>query len=322
MPAGERACTPSHWPSSIPVQLLRLPTIQFPSPRASQPFWIVHDEIEGFHQQAIINAAKFLLHDGQIDAVGAVATGAANGVASIALYLGFSTLDAFLTGGGNGGINTRITNNENNLYNLSSASTLSINTLNNTTTSILGYINGYTAFSSLQTNILNVSGFTTLNNNATLLSSLNVSGFTTLNNNTSIFGTLNVSGFTRLNNTTTLLSSLNVSGLTTLNNNTTLLSSLNVSGFTTLNATNINGQLNVSGLNVLQTLNNFNTNLTTLFDDTINTLQIVNNHTTDLSRVNSLINIVDSSTAIHGGLDIIFDRLAGSRRWKLNCWEA
>ena len=141
--------------------------------------------------------------------------------------------------------------------------------------------------------------------NATIFSNLNISGYSFLNNvliknNTTLLSSLNVSGFTMLNNNTTLLSSLNVSGFTTLKNNTTLLSSLNVSGFTTLNATNINGQLNVSGLNVLQTLNNFNTNLTTLFDDTINTLQIVNNDTTDLSRVNSLINIVDgNSFAVH-----------------------
>ena len=37
---------------------------------------------------------------------------------------------------------------------------------------------------SMLSNILNVSGFTTLYNNTTLVSSLNVSGFTTLNNNT------------------------------------------------------------------------------------------------------------------------------------------
>ena len=54
-------------------------------------------------------------------------------------------------------------------------------------------------------------------------------------------------------------------------------------------------------------MNSFNTYLAILFDDTVNTLHIVNNHTTDLSRVNSLINIVDNSTAIHGAIDIIFD---------------
>ena len=58
-------------------------------PNKSQGFWVVHDEIEGFHQQAIINAAKFLLHDGGIEAAGTVALTAAQGVAAITLYLGF-----------------------------------------------------------------------------------------------------------------------------------------------------------------------------------------------------------------------------------------
>jgi hypothetical protein len=71
-------------------------------------------------------------------------------------------------------------------------------------------------WSSIFSNILNVSGFTTLNNKVTFISSLNVFGFSALND-------------------TTLLSSTNISGFTTLNNNTTFSSSLNVSGFTTLN---------------------------------------------------------------------------------------
>ncbi len=64
---------------------------------------------------------------------------------------------------------------------------------------------------------MNVSGFSTLNNTTTLVSSLNVSGFTRLNNNTTIISSLNVSGFSTLNNTT-LLSSLNVSGRTIFGN--------------------------------------------------------------------------------------------------------
>jgi hypothetical protein len=97
-------------------------------------------------------------------------------------------------------------------------------------------------------NILNVSGFTTLYNNTTLVSTLNVSGFTTLNNNTSIFGALNVSGFTTLNNNTSIFGALNVSGNSILNNITTLLSSFNVSGYSTLhNNTTLLSSLNVSG---------------------------------------------------------------------------
>ena len=217
-------------------------------PNKLQGFWVVHDEIEGFHQQAIINAGKFLLHDGEIEAVGVVATGAAQGVASIVAYLGFSSLVSFLTGGGSGnppapvdvsGINSRITNNENNLNSLSTNSILLINNLNSTTTSILGYINGSTAFSSMKINNLNVSGYTTLNNDTTFISSLNVSGYSTLNN-TTLISSLNVSGTTTLNNNTSIFGTLNVSGFCTLNNNTTLLSSLNVSGNSTLRSITLN----------------------------------------------------------------------------------
>ena len=55
-----------------------------------------------YHQQAIINAGKFLLHDGEFEAVGTVATGAANGVAAIDLYLCFSSPLDFWTGGDDG----------------------------------------------------------------------------------------------------------------------------------------------------------------------------------------------------------------------------
>ncbi len=85
--------------------------------------------------------------------------------------------------------------------------------MNNTTNSILGYINNYTRYS-----ILNKNG-------------LDVSGISILYGNTSLFLSLNVIGYTSLNNDTTLLSSLNVSGYTSLNTDTTLLSSLNISGF-------------------------------------------------------------------------------------------
>jgi hypothetical protein len=139
-------------------------------PNKLQGFWVVHDEIEGFYQQAIINAGKILLHDGEIEAVGSVALTAAQGVAAITLYLGITSIIDDITGGGTpptpidvSAINNSITKNKNNLNSLSTTSTLSINNLNSTTTSILGYINGSTAFSSL-----NVSGSTALNNNVTL----------------------------------------------------------------------------------------------------------------------------------------------------------
>ena len=104
-------------------------------------FWIVHDEIESLHKQAIVNAAKFLLHDGEIDVIGIVSTKTAEAVAAIVLYLGISSIIDILTGGGGGtppapidvsAINNAIINNEINLNSLSTASTLSINNLNNT----------------------------------------------------------------------------------------------------------------------------------------------------------------------------------------------
>ena len=48
---------------------------------------------------------------------------------------------------------------------------------------------------------------------------MNISGFTTLNNNTTIISSMNISGFATLNNKTTLLSSLNVSGRTIMGSN-------------------------------------------------------------------------------------------------------
>jgi hypothetical protein len=64
-------------------------------------FGVVHDEIKGFHQQAIINAGKFVLqlvHDTEIDAVGIVAGKAAEGVAVITLYLGITSIIDDITG--------------------------------------------------------------------------------------------------------------------------------------------------------------------------------------------------------------------------------
>ena len=204
-------------------------------------FGIVHDEIESLHKQAIIDLGKFVLHDLAIEGVGALAVKANEGVAAIVLFLGFSSVNDFLTGGESGSppapiditaLNISLSQNKDNINSLSSASTLSINNLNSTTTSILGYINGSTAFSSLKITNLNVSGFTKLNNNTTLISSLNVSGFTILNNNSTLLSSLNVSGSTTLSNNTTIFGIINVSGFTKLINDTTIFSSLNVSGFT------------------------------------------------------------------------------------------
>ena len=90
-----------------------------------------------------------------------------------------------------------------------------------------------------------------------------------------ISSNINVSGTSNFNSilisdNTTLLSSLNVSGFSNLNNlivnnSTAMLSSLSVGGFTDLNnETNINAPLYISGVNVLETVNAFDTVLSTL----------------------------------------------------------
>jgi hypothetical protein len=184
------------WPSklNLPFDIDKLLRAQPLVCYDGEKLWMKADEIK---------RAKFLLHDGEIEAVGLVAFKATEGVAAIAVFLGFSSLNDFLTGGDNGsppapvdvsGFYTRLDLNQNNLNSLSTTSTLSINNLNTTTASILGYINGYTAFSSLKIINLNVSGFATLNNNVTLLSSLNASGLSTLNNNTTLLSAINISG--------------------------------------------------------------------------------------------------------------------------------
>jgi hypothetical protein len=79
----------------------------------------------------------------------------------------------------------QLNENTNNLNSLSSSSTLSIITLNDTTNSILGYIYNLTRYSTLNTNGLDVSGISLYGNNS-LFSLLNVSGYTSLNNDTTL----------------------------------------------------------------------------------------------------------------------------------------
>jgi hypothetical protein len=211
-------------------------------------YWIVHDEIPNMLKQDILNTAESIIQQAEIAKIGGIATATGATVAALILVFGVGSIISSILGGGNGGddspvvdvfaINLSINENKNNINNLSVESTLAITTLSNTTTSILGYINNLTRYSTLNTNNLNVSGFATLNN-TTCMSSLNVSGFATLNNNNTMLPSLNVSGHTTLNNVilknnTTFMSSLNVSGFATLNNATSISSTLNVSGFTTL----------------------------------------------------------------------------------------
>jgi hypothetical protein len=80
----------------------------------------------------------------------------------------------------------------NNLNNLSANSILNINNLIATSATLLGYINALTNPTTLNVNNLNVSQKSVLNGAITCISSLNVSGFTTLNNNTNIKGIVNI----------------------------------------------------------------------------------------------------------------------------------
>jgi hypothetical protein len=155
-------------------------------PTRGEGFWFVHDELESLQKQlAIIDLGKFVAHDLAIEGVGAVALKATEGVAAITLYLGLgSIIDAAIRGGGDPPSPIDVT-----------AINININSLNTTTNSILGYINNYTRYSFLRSNGLDVSGYTSLKNNTTLLSSLNVSGYTSLNNNTTLLSSLNISGF-------------------------------------------------------------------------------------------------------------------------------
>jgi hypothetical protein len=128
--------------------------------------------MESLQKQAIIDFGKFASLNVAVDKVVVVAGGAAAGVGAIAAYLGLSSILSILSSGGSlpdpidvTGIN------------------MNINTLNNTTNSILGYINNLTHYSILNSNGLDVSGISILHGNTTLFnlySSLNVSGFTIL----------------------------------------------------------------------------------------------------------------------------------------------
>jgi hypothetical protein len=205
--------------------------------------------LKRFNKASLCDAAKFLAHDLEIEGVGIVAAKATEGVAAISLYLGISDIIDDMTNGG--GVDPpppiNVTAIKNDLYSLSSSSTLAITGLNNTTTSILGYINGTTRFSNLNVSNLNVSG-NSIFNNATFISSLNVSGFSILNS-TSINGILNVSS-NSIFNSATFTSSLNVSGSTMLNN-VTINGILNISSNSIFNNATFTSSLNVSGFSIL-----------------------------------------------------------------------
>ena len=165
-----------------------------------------------------------------------------------------------------------------------------------------------------QTGLYDINANEVTAENISVISDLNVSGLSTFNelviiDNTTLLSSLNVEGFTTLKNNTTLLSSLTVDGFTTLNNTTTILSSLNVSGLTTLgNETNVNAVLYVSGINVFETLNAFDTVLSTL-----------NVFRSDNEDAIVTYNVDTSSTEVHSyGGEIIFDTTQSMCKTKID----
>ncbi len=83
----------------------------------------------------------------QLRGVGAIAAKTVEDVAAIVLFLGFKSVIDFLTGRGGGSppapiditaLNISLCHNKGNIKSLSRASTLSINNLNSTTTSVIG----------------------------------------------------------------------------------------------------------------------------------------------------------------------------------------
>ena len=119
---------------------------------------------------------------------------------------------------------------------LSTNSTLSINNLNATSTSIFNKTNF--------TNLL-VSNASTINSSLNVVGNIIGSGtaLTNLNYNS----ILNPPSLVSFNNPSTFISTLNISGRTTLNNISTCLSSLNVSGYTTLSGGTITGKVLMNG---------------------------------------------------------------------------
>ena len=118
--------------------------------------------------------------------MGITAVKVTEGGAAVSLYLGINSIVDDITGG-------------------NPPTPINVTAINNTTNSILGYINNLTRYSILNSNGLDVSGVSFLHGNTKLLSSLNVSGFTTLNNNTTILSSLNVSGASSFNSITLIL---------------------------------------------------------------------------------------------------------------------
>ncbi len=64
-----------------------------------QVFWVVHDEIESLHKQAIIDMAKFVVRDVELDRIAAIATGTAGITSGAAAGVILLVAEGLITGG-------------------------------------------------------------------------------------------------------------------------------------------------------------------------------------------------------------------------------
>ena len=166
-----------------------------------------------------------------------------------------------------------------NLNSLSSGSTLSINNLNSTSTTIFNNVNSLSTNSTLSINNLNstsTSIFGIVNTHTTGISYLNATSTTTFTN----LNSLSTNSTLSINN----LNSTSTSMLGILNTHTTNISFLNTT------STTIFSNLNSLSTNSILSINNLNATSTTI-------LGILNTHTTSISNLNT------TSTTIFSNLN-------------------
>jgi len=223
------------------------------------------------------------------------------------------------------------------LNNLSTNSILSINNLNNTSTTIFNNLNSLSTNSILSINNLNSTSTTTFNN----LNSLSTNSILSINRlnatSTTIFNNLNslstnsILSINNLNNTSTTtfnnlnsLSTNSILSINNLNNKTnftnllvsnasTLLSSLNITGniigsgtaLTNLNYNAITNRPDLSGYAINTNLNSLSTSSTLSINNLNNTSTTIFNNLNSLST-NSMLsinNLNNTSTTIFNNLN-------------------
>jgi hypothetical protein len=126
-------------------------------PNRTPGFWVVHDELESLQKQAIIDMAKFALHDLELDRIGAIATGAAGVASGAAAGVGLLVAEGLLTGGEIGSLKTKTDTTNNKLNNLSTNTTLEISNLNATSSTLFTNLNSLSTNTTLLINNLNTT---------------------------------------------------------------------------------------------------------------------------------------------------------------------